>query len=284
MLLAGALWLAGCGADVADEGRDWPSPSPAIWEVRGPAGQVGWLFGTVHALPADIEWRTPRLDEALAQADLLVVEIAELGDDRAAQEAFASVSRTPGLPPLARRVAEADRPALAALLREARIDEDDLRDVESWAAALILGSAVRDYDAAKGVDRVLLAEADRVLGLESHAAQYARFDALSDTAQARLLTGIAKELQRDEQAARIEAWLTGDLDRLEALSTGGILEMPELREALLVSRNRQWAGRIARLIESGERPFVAVGAGHMLGEEGLPALLEARAFTVRRVQ
>jgi len=53
---------------------------------------------------------------------------------------------------------------------------------------------------------------------------------------------------------------------------------------LLTARNRAWLPKIEQLLQSHEDPFVAVGAGHMLGEEGLPALLAERGYTVRRIQ
>ena len=75
LALAGALALTGCGGPA----REWPEPSPALWEVTGPDGAQGWLFGTIHSLPEGARWRTPAVDEALARSSLLVVEVAELG-------------------------------------------------------------------------------------------------------------------------------------------------------------------------------------------------------------
>jgi len=74
------------------------------------------------------------------------------------------------------------------------------------------------------------------------------------------------------------------LATLEREMAGGILADPELRQALLTARNRAWTERVAALLAQGRRPLVAVGAAHMLGSEGLPALLAARGYTVRRIQ
>jgi uncharacterized protein len=43
------------------------------------------------------------------------------------------------------------------------------------------------------------------------------------------------------------------------------------------------AKKIARYRESGKRHFVIVGAGHMVGDDGIPALLEQRGLDVERV-
>jgi uncharacterized protein YbaP (TraB family) len=58
----------------------------------------------------------------------------------------------------------------------------------------------------------------------------------------------------------------------------------ELRRALLVDRNRAWLPRIAGILKQGHHPVVAVGAAHMLGDVGLPALLARQGYTVRRIQ
>jgi len=283
LLLAGALALAGCGAPGEPE-RDWPAPSPAIWELTAPGGGKGWLFGTVHALPGGLAWRTAPLDEAIGQSGLLVVEIAELGDTDLGRETFTAAAHTPGLPPLLARVPEPDRPPLRALMADAGLGDTDLADTETWAAALVIASSLRQYDPANGADRALMADAPAIEGLETYAGQFARFDGLSARAQVKLVRALSEDERSALRDARIEAWLTGDVQRLEELAGGTLLEDTELRDTLLTARNRAWAGRIAMLVEGGRRPFVAVGAGHMLWEDGLPALLAARGFTVRRRQ
>lgn len=277
-----ALALAGCGQPAPKP----PPPSPAIWQVTAPGGQQGWLFGTIHALPDGYDWRTPQVTQALAESGVLVVEVANLADSAAAAREFAARSTSAGLPPILARVPAADRAALAQALDDAEIDPASLARTESWAAALLLANAADDgLDSANGVDRALLASGRQVVGLESFARQFDLFDRLAPQDQAVLLAEAARG--SDSQAEETElarAWLRGDMARLEREDKTGILADPELRQTLLVSRNRDWAARIAPLFDQGRRPFVAVGAGHMLGPDGLPALLAARGYRVQRMR
>lgn len=274
------LALAGCG----EPARDWPDPSPALWEVSGPGGAHGWLFGTIHSLPEGASWRTQAVDQALGRSSLLVLEIANLDDTDAARDAFERLATTPGLPPLSLRVPAADRPALAAFLDRAGMADGDFPHTETWAAAILLANRARGRDPGTGVDRELMTNAKRVEGLETFDEQYGAFDALPPSEQADLLLALAAEADGKADTRQVEEWLTGDLAGLERESAKGVLADPELREALQVARNRRWAERIAELWVQHEQPFVAVGEAHMFGEENLPQLLIARGYTVRRVQ
>jgi uncharacterized protein len=273
----GALLLAACG----EPAREWPEPSPALWEVTAPGGQQGWLFGTIHSLPTGARWRTPALDEALAQAGVVVVEIAELGDANKATGNFNRFSRNSGLPPLSERVAPEDRADLADFLRRAGMADDAFSQMDTWGAALTLSNRARTLDRGQNVDLALIGGGRDVIGLESYEMQYAIFDALPAEDQAGLLMALARD--SGSEVARVEAWLTGDLAALEQASQG-LLSDPALRQALQTNRNLRWAPEIAALVEAGRRPFVAVGTGHLFGEQSLPALLEARGYAVRRIQ
>lgn len=282
LFVAGALWLTGCGAPFEPE-SDWPEPSPAIWEVSAPSGEVGWIFGTVHALPDDLSWGTALLDETFARADVVVVEVANL-DDPAGMGLFADLSETPRQLALSTRVEPEERDALRKLVADAGMEDDDFGRIESWAAAMVLSGKVRTGDPANGVDRAMIHNADEVIGLESFSGQLTMFDTLSPEAQSDLLYGVARSHEINSDDGMLRAWVTGDVDRLAGHVNDTLQFSPELRRVLLTDRNHRWVPRIAALIEEGREPFVAVGAGHVIAEEGVVALLKARGFAARRIQ
>lgn len=283
LAIAGALALTGCGVPE----RDWPAPSPALWEVTGADGTRGWLFGTIHALPEGAEWRTSIVDAALGNAGVLVVEAADMADNEARPTAWQMLAVTPGQPPLTQRVPHEQADAVKTALDKAGLDEADFADLETWAAALTLANALREENG-EGVDLALMRgyRGHVTRSLEGVTPQLAIFDRLQPEDQSDLLAAVAERATSDpaaeERIARL--WWTGDIDGIEAETHRGILTDPGLREALLVARNRDWAEQIEPLLRSGEKPFVAVGAGHLVGADGLPALLAARGYTVRRIQ
>jgi uncharacterized protein YbaP (TraB family) len=267
-----------------------PQPArPALWRIDGPHGEQGWLFGTIHSLAAPALWRSPRIDKALRDSDRIVVEVGNLADQAALQRTFAELSQSQGLPPLSERVAPALRSRLDALLRMVGARESDFAGVETWAAALSLARAGEGADdAANGIDRAVLAAAQGkpVVELEGALAQFGVFDRLAEKDQRDLLAAVLRDTGNidAEGGDAAASWRKGDMRRIEAETHEGLLADPELREALFTDRNRNWSGKIAAMLARGEHPFVAVGAAHMAGPEGLPAMLAAQGYEVTRVQ
>ncbi len=282
-----ALLLSGCGKDpepVKPEG-----PYPALWEIVGDDRRAeGWLFGTIHALPDDTPWRSPRLSAISREADLLVVEVANLDDGAELSKLFEQMAFDHPAGPIAKRIDPALRNEFDALLVKAKVRRSYFDPMESWAAALALAQVAQPAEAENGADRTLLADFDkpRIVELEGARAQLAIFDALPETEQRDLLDAVLEESRDYAEGADTlaRAWLSGDTERLAELTHEGILADPELERALLTRRNAAWAAKIENLLSARDRPLIAVGAGHLLGPEGLPALLEARGYTVRRIE
>ena len=277
-----ALALAGCSnpAEVR----------PALWLVEGPGGQQAWLFGTIHALPQPVAWRSDKIAAALEQSDRLVLEVARIDDDAGTARAFAALAESPGLPPLLQRVPGDLHDELGAALKQDGFAPDALDRYESWAAALMLQNAAMaagKSDSANGIDRALLrGYAKPVEEFEGAAAQLAIFDRLPELAQRALLAaalgGPGDELAQMRQLE--QAWAHGDLGFIDNATNADFLNSPDLRDALLVRRNRAWLSKLTGLLTGGAHPFVAVGLAHLVGNEGLPTLLSAQGYKVTRLQ
>ncbi|MFN2100732.1 TraB/GumN family protein [Altererythrobacter sp. MF3-039] len=282
------FWAAGC--DTAQQPAD--PPSPALWQIESANGEVeGWLFGTIHALPDDTQWRTETFETTLADAEILVVEVADFSDTAV----FRQLATTPGLPPLSERVSADRRTDLHQMISSAGISETRFANVEDWAAALTLGQIGRDADPENGVDQALIKDARNpfkerrpipVTELEGLYAQLKIFDDLAPQDQRALLHSTIDEYATEEnEAAELrQLWLSGDVSALEEAITESMAGSPGLNDALLTDRNIAMAAKVEQMLKDERKYFVAIGAAHLIGETGLPSLLGKQGYRIRRLQ
>jgi len=279
--------VAACGSDPA------PAPvakgGPALWQVQR-GDMKGWLFGTIHVLPKGVAWETPTISEAMAKADRLILEAADLQDEQKTLALFESMGRSPGLSPLDRRVPEEEQAALNKAISEGGTSTQLLSGYESWAAAMLLSAATQQelgVSQDDGVEPVLIATFKKagkpIGGLETIERQFGAFDTLPQAAQSRLLVQTVHEAKdmKGLYDRILKAWTTGDMDAIAKEDENGEQPDPMVEEAVLVARNRDWVKAIEPMKGA---PFIAVGAGHLTGRENLIELLKARGFTVTRVQ
>lgn len=288
-LCGAALSLAGCTAAAVNEA---PGARPALWKVADEDTTI-YLFGTVHVLPAGLDWRTPALDRAIAASDTLVMEIIQPEDPSALAGLMAKLSVSPGLPPLAERVPEDKRAALQAAVAASGVPMAVLDRLETWAAALAILQASftkLGLDPAKGAEKTLEAsykEAGKPLdALETAEYQLGLFDALPEESQRLLLLSAIDdhEMAKAQFQEMIDAWSKGDVDAIARTFDDETTLSPDLRAALMTNRNAAWADWLDKRMDAPGTVMVAVGAGHLAGQDSVQKMLEARGIKAQRVQ
>jgi uncharacterized protein YbaP (TraB family) len=140
-----------------------------------------------------------------------------------------------------------------------------------------------------GADRAIIGAAGqaRQRAFETAAQQVGFFADLSDTAQREYLIDTVNSVDEDAEGidALSGAWERGDLDQLETLVLNDFRQSyPELFQVIFTQRNHAWTDTLMQELDGAGVDFVAVGAGHLLGEDGLIELLRARGVSVERLE
>jgi uncharacterized protein len=263
-----------------------------LWRIRK-GGHDSYLYGTLHVGRALWMVPGPQLAAALRASDTLALELDPL-DPQVQATMRASLAQRPVV-------------ALPAALRQ-RLDRLLAREcLTAMAADLgpaemqVMGLATlagrrAGYDPGFGSEVLLSAMAQATgMPVQSLETVDQQLDALlaPDAAQAveTVEEGLGDlESGRQERVlmATVQAWDQSDLKALENYAAWCECTETALARAqmhrLLDERNPPMARGIDQLHQGGKRVLAAVGSLHMVGPQGLPALLAKQGYTVQRLQ
>ncbi len=262
---------------------------PTLWHIKKGDSEV-YLLGSVHVLPPELKWRTAEISGALSRSDVYVFEVSQ--DETAIAQLNALIQAQGFLPPgtslrtLLHPAARADYDAAIAAsgLPPAGVERE-----RPWLAGIQLmfaQIAKLKFATSNGVDSVLMAE-----GASQH--KQARY-LETITEQFALLAPADRNLEMEEFESglkdlrdvaggiqpMVDAWSAGDQKKLDRLINGELDEFPDARKELLDDRNQHWLPKIEAMLKEKHVFFVTVGAGHLTGPAGLPALLRKAGYTV----
>ena len=263
-----------------------------LWVAEGANNQV-YLLGSVHLL-RKADYPLPSvMERAYEDAEALVMEIDM--DDLDPVETQALVTRLGVLPDertLADVLGPEDYAVAEAAARELNIPLDLLEKSEPWLAAITIEQLMLSrlgFNAMHGVEMTYLGKARRdakpIEGLETFAEQIGFLDGLSPEAQRDLLMQSLTEGAelRGMMDSLVEAWKSGDIEFLESEMLDELTRFPELYDVVVVERNRRWIDQLLPLMERDEDYLVVVGALHLIGDDGVPAMLEAAGVNVAQL-
>ena len=275
----------------AAQARAPQTAKPALWQVSD-ADTTIYLFGTIHLLPSDLKWRTPKLDQALTSSQELVVEtIIDDKNPAKLMSAMASIGLAKGLPPIVERVPPAKRVALRAAIKKSGVPETAYNAMKTWMAAfLLLSNQFRDMGLSGGVEGVLrndfIASNKPIGELETNLEQLSFFDRLPEAAQRNLLEGALEEnttVKRDF-GGMLDAWSRGDVKGIAKTFDHDLSTSPELRDSLIRQRNANWSKWIERRMTQPGAVLIAVGAGHLAGPHSVLEMLKKDGYKIQRVE
>lgn len=249
---------------------------PLLWELQGPRAS-SYLFGTLHVgfradrdLPDWVWDKLGACDTFVMETDLGKVDVVE-------------VTRLASLPE-GQSLSEMLAPdRWNELVELTGLPESALRSRQPWFASHLVFQHL--YPTPIPLDLALLqraSELDKEIAfLEDWRFQLgvlARTVTAEDLAELLVPEGKGRRLM----AELIAAYRSGDFEKLAELAEEERVDDPGRHELLLTARNRDWIPKLRPHLERG-RAFVAVGAAHLPGTDGLIELLRAEGYVLTRV-
>lgn len=271
-------------------------PRAFLWEVTHPGAPDRRLYltGSIHlGRPGQFVF-PPSLEAALARSQALVVELdPEKANPRQTQQLVMSLGTFSPPDGLSAHLSAETRSLLPEALQQVGLPAAAAERMRPWLLYLtlsVLEMQKAGYSEAGGIDRMLLAKArgaQRIVELETLEEQMRTLAGLPGTVQDLMLRA---QLQQSSQTAAImarvaTAWEGGNPEALAQVLFEEV-DDPSYQpfyEALFFTRNRRMADKLAAMFEEPETHFAVVGAGHLVGEEGLLALLTRKGFQVRQL-
>ncbi len=264
---------------------------PALWKVADEDTTI-YLFGTVHALPKDVDWYKGNVADALASSDILVTEIVQTPETPAKmQSIIMNTGMLPADQSLRAMLNEEQKASYEAAMTRLGMPAATFDRFEPWYASMMLAMLPimkEGYSPTSGVEAVLTVKGgeEKQRGeLESLEFQMDLFDQLPIESQIAFLVQSAEGVDTIKPMLdkMVAEWLEGDADGLAALMNDGLTD-PVLADRLLYQRNASWAQWIDARLDTPGTVFIAVGAGHLAGDNSVQDALELRGIKTSRVQ
>jgi uncharacterized protein YbaP (TraB family) len=271
------------------------APATPVLAWRAELGQSTFhLLGSVHVARPDLYPLDSRIEQAFAESDVLVLEVVL--DDAAQLEAARRMMELGRLPP-GKRLNEVVSPETWETLVSTQAARGQplfgLRGFRPWFVALTLTTQALQSEgflSEHGIDehfrRAAAERSERVEALETVESQLTLFTSLSPDAEEQMLRQTLEDMDTygDELSAAFRLWSAGDAAALDELMVSPMQrEYPDLFQRLFADRNRAMVERMLELAKVPGRYFVVVGAGHLVGNSGIVALLGARGIAARQL-
>ena len=262
-----------------------------LWKVQSGAA-VLYLAGSVHALDKSVYPLSPAFQRAFDASGALVEEI-DLAEGSALGAAPMLLGK--GLfqdgQTIDRVVSRETLALVTARLKDTPMGMDLIATMKPWMVDMLL-TAIEVQEAGLdinlGLDKYFFDQAvaagKETIPLETAESQLDRMDRLPLAVQEQMLRGTLRGLESNRGALTtvVTAWKRGDIASMERLLLSEFAGLPAAYQSLVVERNRNWMPQLDACLARRSPCLVVVGAAHLVGPDGLLALLQRKGYRVEQ--
>ena len=267
---------------------------PPVWIVKDKNSRM-ILFGSVHVLPAGAQGQIPAwMPTALSVAMTKAQDIwFELPIDPAAAAQVSQLALSKGmLPPgqsLSSQISPEGRERLARIALRVGFRPDQLDRFQPWLAEASLAVAAFQLDGASGkdgVEQILSARLGPQVARKAFETPQEQIGFLASASPAEQIASLEETLRQIDEEPQayqklVQAWMAADLASLDREALGPVRVLtPGLYQTLIRQRNLSWTQTLGKRMAGRGTTLVVVGVGHLIGPDGLPAMLRAQGFSV----
>jgi uncharacterized protein len=259
-----------------------------LWEVSGKGlKQHSYLFGTFHLMcKGDIQFSS-NLKTAIANATEMYMELDM--DDPAILLGGMMMMNMKNGKKLKDLYSPEEYEKLSSFFKDSlHTPINFLETVKPYFLVAMMYPKMMPCKSVSGVEEELMKLAKQnkkeIKGLETMEFQAAVFDTIPYEQQAKELLKSIDSLPAYTVYfdSMVQVYKNQQLSKMEMLFNDKDFGMEGYQDILLDNRNKNWVTQLKKIMKK-ESVFVAVGAGHLVGEKGLIALLKKEGYTLKPV-
>ncbi len=270
----------------------WAQQKHSLWQITGARNQV-YLLGSVHLLDKD-QYPLPEVfNRAFDQSEIIVFEVnLDNADLPEVQRKFISKGIFTNDTTLQDVLSDSVFILVKNFCSQAGLPVQAFQKMKPWMLSLSLMQLKLKqmrFDPKYGIDQYFYQKAKKVKkkiqSLETIDFQIDLFGQFSLLEQNKLILQTIEELNDFEKKMNllVNAWNTGNASLLDSLMNESFKDYPGLYDKLLVRRNLNWLKKIEHFLKQKKNYLVIVGAGHLVGEQGVINLLKSKGYRVKQL-
>ncbi len=264
-----------------------------LWEVSSDTSKTAYLFGTMHLMSEDSFFFPDTLSTLLSNSEVLVMELNNeifdpsimdimLLDDGVLFDFFSEEQRDSILDFATEKLSLPADAFEASFSKFKPVVVSQLFAMLSNVNEDTTAQEVKSHE----VELNLLAKIDSIplIGLETAREQITLFDELPVEVQSNMVMEQVRGVDNmGEFGSLIDLYLSQNVDSMYYFIHNSDSYFADYEEEFLSKRNRNWVPKITTIL-SNQNAFIAVGAGHLGGPNGLITLLRQKGYTVKPIR